>query len=79
MSPGFWDDNTRATAIMKEIKVNEYWLKLFKQVENSVEDFDEEIHVSLALIHGKWNSKKLLAIFGAAKLHNARMHESARS
>ena len=24
---------------MKEIKVNEYWLKLFKQVENSVEDF----------------------------------------
>jgi peptide chain release factor 2 len=24
---------------MKEIKVNEYWLKLFKQVESSVEDF----------------------------------------
>ena len=24
---------------MKEIKVNEYWLKLFKQVENNVEDF----------------------------------------
>ncbi|MCX6200833.1 MAG: peptide chain release factor 2, partial [Bacteroidetes bacterium] len=39
LSPGFWDDNTRATGIMKEIKVNEYWLKLYKQVESSVEDF----------------------------------------
>ena len=24
---------------MKEIKVNEYWLKLYKQLENAVEDF----------------------------------------
>ena len=24
---------------MKEIKVNEYWLKLFKQLNNAVEDF----------------------------------------
>ncbi len=24
---------------MKEIKVNEYWLKLYKQVETAVEDF----------------------------------------
>lgn len=39
MSPGFWDDNSRATAIMKEIKVNEYWLKLYKDVEGAVEDF----------------------------------------
>ncbi|MBN9297450.1 MAG: peptide chain release factor 2 [Filimonas sp.] len=39
LSPGFWDDNKRATAIMKEIKVNEYWLKLYKQVETAVEDF----------------------------------------
>ncbi|MFY8023697.1 MAG: peptide chain release factor 2 [Sediminibacterium sp.] len=39
LSPGFWDDNVRATAIMKEIKVNEYWLKLYKQLENAVEDF----------------------------------------
>jgi peptide chain release factor 2 len=29
----------RATGIMKEIKVNEYWLKLFQQVETAVEDF----------------------------------------
>ncbi|MEN9512794.1 MAG: peptide chain release factor 2, partial [Bacteroidota bacterium] len=37
--PGFWDDNTRATGIMKEIKVNEYWVQLFNDVANSVEDF----------------------------------------
>lgn len=39
MSPGFWDDNARATSVMKDIKVNEYWLKLFKQLDNAVEDF----------------------------------------
>jgi peptide chain release factor 2 len=39
MSPGFWDDNTRATGIMKEIKLNEYWIHLFQSVETSVEDF----------------------------------------
>ncbi|MBX9780802.1 MAG: peptide chain release factor 2 [Chitinophagaceae bacterium] len=39
LSPGFWDDNVRATTVMKEIKVNEFWLKLFKQVEGAVEDF----------------------------------------
>ncbi len=39
LSPGFWDDNTRATGIMKEIKLNEYWIHLFQDVESSVEDF----------------------------------------
>jgi peptide chain release factor 2 len=39
LSPGFWDDNTRATGIMKEIKVNEYWIHLFQNVESRVEDF----------------------------------------
>jgi peptide chain release factor 2 len=39
LSPGFWNDNTRATGIMKEIKVNEYWIHLFQDVETSVEDF----------------------------------------
>ena len=39
LSPGFWDDNTRATGIMKEIKVNEYWVHLFQNVESSVDDF----------------------------------------
>jgi len=39
LSPGFWDDNIRATGMMKEIKVNEYWLHLFQDVSSSVEDF----------------------------------------
>ncbi|MBX2938782.1 MAG: peptide chain release factor 2 [Ferruginibacter sp.] len=39
LSPGFWDDNARATAILKDIKVNEYWVDLFHEVETSVEDF----------------------------------------
>ena len=38
-SPGFWEDNERATAILKNIKVNEYWVKLYQAVETSMEDF----------------------------------------
>jgi peptide chain release factor 2 len=39
LSPGFWDDNDRATAIMKEIRVNKYWIDLYEKVEGAVEDF----------------------------------------
>lgn len=39
LSPGFWDDNARATAILKEIKVHEYWINLYHAVETAVEDF----------------------------------------
>jgi peptide chain release factor 2 len=39
LAPGFWDDNKRATSIVKEIKVNEYWVDLFEQVDTAVEDF----------------------------------------
>ena len=39
MSPGFWDDNKRATEILKNIKLNEYWLNLFLSTESAVEDF----------------------------------------
>lgn len=39
LSPGFWDDNERATQILKDIKLNEYWVKLYEQVETAVEDF----------------------------------------
>ncbi|MBI5857395.1 MAG: peptide chain release factor 2 [Sphingobacteriales bacterium] len=38
-SPGFWDDNKRATGILKNIKLNEYWVKLYETAETSVEDF----------------------------------------
>ncbi|MGZ8543982.1 MAG: peptide chain release factor 2 [Flavisolibacter sp.] len=39
LAPGFWDDNVRATAILKEIKLNEYWTNLYDEVIASVEDF----------------------------------------
>lgn len=39
LSPGFWDDNARATAILKETKVNEFWVGLFENAKGSVEDF----------------------------------------
>ncbi|MEI7734620.1 MAG: peptide chain release factor 2 [Ferruginibacter sp.] len=39
LSPGFWDDNARATAILKETKVNEYWVDLYHAVDTAVEDF----------------------------------------
>lgn len=39
MSPGFWDDNKRATEILKSSKVNEYWVKLYEAAEMAVEDF----------------------------------------
>lgn len=39
MSPGFWDDNKRATEILKNIKLNEYWVNLYEQVNAAVEDF----------------------------------------
>jgi len=39
LSAGFWDDNDRATAILKEIKTNSYWVDLYYKVQQSVEDF----------------------------------------
>ncbi|MDB5205862.1 MAG: peptide chain release factor 2 [Flavisolibacter sp.] len=39
LSPGFWDDNNRATSILKETKLNEYWVNLYNGVDASIEDF----------------------------------------
>src|SRR5690606_7478793 len=39
LSPGFWDDNKRATGILKEIQVNKFWVELYDKVNASVEDF----------------------------------------
>ncbi|HMO90319.1 MAG TPA: peptide chain release factor 2 [Lacibacter sp.] len=39
LSPGFWDDNKRATEILKEIKNNEYWVNLYAETNTAVEDF----------------------------------------
>ncbi len=39
LAPGFWDDNARATGILKEIKINKYWIDLYELVSTTVEDF----------------------------------------
>lgn len=39
LSAGFWDDNIRATAVLKEIKINSYWTGLYDKTETLVEDF----------------------------------------
>jgi peptide chain release factor 2 len=39
LAAGFWDDNKRATEILKEINVNDYWIKLYQATETAVEDF----------------------------------------
>ncbi|HEU4606986.1 MAG TPA: peptide chain release factor 2, partial [Chitinophagaceae bacterium] len=39
IAPGFWDDNRRATEILRNIKTNEYWIRLFQQTERTVDDF----------------------------------------
>jgi peptide chain release factor 2 len=39
LSPGFWDDNARATGILKEIKINKYWIDLYDTANTAVEDF----------------------------------------
>ncbi len=46
LAPGFWDDNTRATGILKEIKIDEYWINLWTSANNAVEDF--------AVLHEFW-------------------------
>lgn len=39
MSPGFWDNNVTATEILKNIKENEGWTKLYDLTHHAVEDF----------------------------------------
>jgi len=39
LASGFWNDNQRATVILKEIKADEHWVKLYDKVEMAVEDF----------------------------------------
>jgi peptide chain release factor 2 len=39
LSLGFWNDNARATAIMKAIRQNEYWVAMYHAANTAVEDF----------------------------------------
>ncbi len=40
LSSGFWNDNQRATSILKDIKLNEYWVNLYHDVHSKVDDFN---------------------------------------
>lgn len=39
LSPGFWDDNVRATGILKEMQTHKYWVSLYDNVNGALEDF----------------------------------------
>jgi len=39
-SAGFWDDNERATQILKGIKVNQFWIDLFEGSKSKLEDYE---------------------------------------
>ncbi len=39
LAPGFWDDNERATKILKETKGMEYWIALYDSASTKLEDF----------------------------------------
>ena len=38
LSPGFWDDHARATSVLKELKVNSFWIDHYGKVRDAVED-----------------------------------------
>ncbi len=40
LSAGFWDDNHRATSILKETKINEYWVNMYNDVLSLADDFE---------------------------------------
>lgn len=38
LAPGFWDDNERATGILKDIQINKRWVDMYESVNNTIED-----------------------------------------
>lgn len=38
LAPGFWNDNARATSVLKEMKVNKFWIDLYNNVKTGIED-----------------------------------------
>lgn len=38
LSPGFWDNNNRATSILKEMNFNKFWIDLYENSESATED-----------------------------------------
>ena len=50
LAEGFWNDNARATQILKDIKLNEYWVRLYEQVETGIEDFAVLFDFSISFV-----------------------------
>ncbi len=40
LDPSFWDNPKRAESILKEIKLNKFWVGLFQEAEQAVEDVE---------------------------------------
>src|SRR5690554_4355786 len=40
ISDGFWDDQERATAIIKELNSNKYWIELYASLKQEIEDIE---------------------------------------
>lgn len=38
MSDGFWNDNTRATKVLKDIQINKYWTEIYDHSFTQIED-----------------------------------------
>lgn len=38
LAPGFWNDNARAASVLKEMKVNKFWIDLYNNVKTGIED-----------------------------------------
>jgi peptide chain release factor 2 len=39
LSPGFWDDNERATSVVKAQNANKYWIDLYEKTKATIDDF----------------------------------------
>jgi peptide chain release factor 2 len=39
-NPDFWNDNTKAQSILKNIKTHKYWVQLFSEVDSNVNDVE---------------------------------------
>jgi len=64
-APGFWDDNDRATQILKETKGFEYWINLYQTTVQKLEDF---VILFEFWKDGEAEEKEVIAAFEQAKI-----------
>jgi len=64
-APGFWDDNDRATQILKETKGFEYWINLYQTTVQKLEDF---VILFEFWKDGEAEEKEVIAAYEQAKI-----------